>query len=210
LTAKRGYLVIASSEQEENTSAGSSPGANRSLPETAEMRGFWRGIVSAFILFHLIAILCWALPLNFAPMEDVKTLTRPYMVWSGLFQSWDFFAPNPKSANAYIEAAVITQDRHQFLWAFPRMEQLGYFERYRKERYRKFAEVLPLQRNAMLWPVVAQRIGGFFKNPADPPQSVVLIQFSAPIQPGLEHGPLLVPKPRIFYEYEYNLAGNGQ
>lgn len=200
--------MSASPETKENTIAEKITGPKPPVPENAEMRGFWRGIVSAFILFHLIAILCWALPLDFAPMEDVKMLTRPYMVWSGLFQSWDFFAPNPKSANAYVEAAVIAQDRHQFVWAFPRMEQLGYFTRYEKERYRKFAEVLPLERNSMLWPGVAQRVGGFFKNPANPPQTVVLIQFSAPIQPGLKRGPLLVPKPRIFYEYEYDLSGD--
>ena len=173
--------------------------------EDSETRGFLRGAISVFILFHLIAILCWALPLNFAPLQDVKELTRPYMIWSGLFQSWDFFAPNPKSVNTYLEAVVITQNRTQHLWVFPRMEQLSYTERYHEERYRKFEEVLPLEKNSYAWSGVARRIAGFFKNPADPPQTVVLIQFQAPIQPGLERGPLLTPKPKIFYEYEVDI-----
>ena len=129
---------------------------------------FLRGAISAFILFHLIAITCWAAPTNFWLVVRVKDLVRPYMLWSGLFQSWDTFAPNPPNVNSYVKAVVVTQDLHIHVWAFPRMEELSYSERYRKERYRKFAEVMLQANNAAILPDVAKHIARSFKGHASP------------------------------------------
>ncbi len=169
--------------------------------ETTESREFLRGILSAFLLFHIVAIVCWAFPFQVAPIADIKNFERPYMAWSGLFQSWDFFAPNPKRTNSFVEADVLTQSHRQIVWAFPRMEQLGYFDRYREERYRKFIEILPLQINAPLWPNVAAHIARLVGNPSDPPEAVVLIEFAGAISPG----DVAPPKPKIFYEYFDNI-----
>lgn len=173
--------------------------ARRSQDVNPETQGFLRGAISVFILFHLIAITCWALPTNFSPVKDVKEFIRPYMVWSGLFQSWDFFAPNPRAINSYIEAVAITQDHHQSVWAFPRMDQLSFGERYRKERYRKFAENLPEQRNAYLRHGVAKHVAGLLNSQTNPPYMILLIEFQAPIKLGAKSDP--IPKPGIFYEY---------
>lgn len=164
-------------------------------------RGFLQGAISGFILFHLIAIACWALPLNFSPVKDVREFVRPYMLWTGLFQSWDTFAPDPKAINSYLEAVAITQNRKQKVWVFPRMEQLGYGARYREERYRKFAEVLPQRSLSAMWPDVAQRVTRLFDDPSDPPAVILLIQFQAPIQPWMKQGVEPALKPNIFYEY---------
>lgn len=169
--------------------------------ESQEKRQFLQGALSVFILFHIIAIVCWAFPFRVAPITDVKNFVRPYMVWSGLFQSWDFFAPNPKQTNSFVEAVVLTQSHRQKVWAFPRMEQLGYFDRYREERYRKFTEILPLTANAAVWPGVAQHIAGIFQDAEDPPEAILLIDFQGRIQPGHE----VVPTPNIFYEYLDNV-----
>lgn len=158
-----------------------------------------RVLISAFILFHLIVILCWALPVEFAPVLRVRQFVRPYMVWTGLFQSWDTFAPNPKGINATLEAVAITQSHRQKTWVFPRMEQLSYWQRYRQERYRKFAEVLPQPQLAPMWPDVAQHLLPQFRDPADPVAIILLIQNSAPITPWQKIVP--APKPNIFYEY---------
>lgn len=171
------------------------------LTERPESWRFLRGIISAFILFHIVAIVCWAFPFNIPPITDIKSFVRPYMVWSGMFQSWDFFAPNPKRTNSFVEAVVLTQSHRQKVWAFPRMERLGYFDRYREERYRKFTEILPLESNAPLWPDVARHIARIVDNPADPPEAVVLIKFVGPILPGKQ----APPKPNIFYEYLDNV-----
>ncbi len=66
--------------------------------------GFQRAAINMFLIFHLIAITCWALPLDILPTRVVKNFVRPYMVWTGLFQSWDTFAPNPIRLNSYAKA----------------------------------------------------------------------------------------------------------
>lgn len=169
--------------------------------DAAQRIGFRHGLISALLLLQLIAIVCWAWPFNVPVIQDVKELARPYLVWSGLFQSWDFFAPNPKPTNSDVEAVIITRDRHQLVWTFPAMERLGYFERYREERYRKFTEALPDPKNSPLWPGVARHIADKFQNPADPPQVVLLISVSGPIAPGTNRA----PTPHVFYEYEVAL-----
>src|SRR3712207_1254298 len=56
----------------------------------------------------------------------------------GLWQSWDMFAPNPAMANVYLEAEVTFADGSRTTWRLQRMEQLSYWQRFRKERYRKW------------------------------------------------------------------------
>ena len=161
---------------------------------------FRRGAVNIFIVFHLIAIACWTMPWNFAVVRDVRALVGPYMIWSGLFQTWDMFAPNPSPVNGYIKAIVITRDHHLKVWTFPRMEELSYWERYRKERYRKFVEVLPDAQNGILWPAVAGHAARLFNNPNDPPEKVMLIQFRADIRPGEDESHEPAPEPNVFYD----------
>ncbi len=170
-------------------------------PANAGGPGFLRGAISIFILFNLIAITTWAVPLNVPPLREFKELVRPYLLWTGLFQSWDFFAPNPRPVNSFIEAVAIAQNRHTRVFAFPRMEQLSYGKRYREERYRKFAEVLCDTKYAALWPDVAKHVAWLLNNADDPPQMVVLMKFQAPIQYGVTQAHEPVPKPEFFYEY---------
>ena len=170
----------------------------RPLTTPGAEKGLRRGAISVFILFHLIAITCEAIPADFSPIKNVRQLIEPYMVWTGLFQRWDMFAPDPPTVNSYVKTVVISRDRHMQVWSFPRMEELGFGERYRKERYRKFLEVLPQQQNAPLWPDVARHLAMQFDSPTDPPDKVLLIEFQSDIHPGAEVSP--APRPNIFYE----------
>jgi hypothetical protein len=165
-----------------------------------EAEGFRQGVISIFILFHLIAILCWTIPTNYPFMVGVRGLVGPYMQWAGLAQSWDTFAPNPKAVNSYIKAVVITQHSHMRVFAFPRMEQLGLGERYGKERYRKFAENLVVAGNAAIVPDIARHVARMYKNPTDPPDKVVLVQFVADITPWAHNEDAQRPRPAVFYE----------
>jgi hypothetical protein len=171
-----------------------------SEPVNAEAPGFLRGAISIFILFNLIAITSWAVPLHYPPLRQIKELVRPYLLWAGLFQSWDFFAPNPRPVNSYIEAVALTQNRHMRVFDFPRMEQLSFGKRYREERYRKFAEVLCDPTYAALWPDVAKHVARSLNSAADPPQMVILMKFQSPIKYGVRQAPP-APKPEFFYEY---------
>lgn len=183
----------------EKDNSGKATANRRSKTGRATDQGFRHGAISIFILFHLIAITFWAVPWNVSVVRDVREVIRPYMLWSGLFQSWDMFAPNPKPVNGYIKAVVITDDRHLKVWTFPRMEELSLWQRYRKERYRKFVEVLPNPESEILWPAVAGHAAWLFDpRPSDPPAKVMLIQFRADIPP--EGQKAHEPEPNVFYD----------
>ena len=169
-------------------------------PENLQTQTFRRGVISVFILFHLVAITCMALPADFPPIRNIKDLVKPYMVWAGLFQTWDMFAPNPEAINSYIKTVVISRDRHMQVWSFPRMEELGFLERYKKERYRKFSDVLPQSQYAPLWPDVAAHAAKQFNSPSDPPEKVLLIDFQSDIHPGPGDAPDPAARPNIFYD----------
>ena len=157
-----------------------------------------RVAINIFIVFHLVVIICAALPIDPAPIVTIRGLVWPYVLWTGLFQRWDMFAPDPPTANSYIKAVVIDQDRHIHVWPFPRMEELPLGERFQKERYRKFADVLPQPQMALLWPDISRRIAGQFDSQAGALDKVMLIQFQSEITPGADTEPPF--RPTIFYE----------
>lgn len=167
-------------------------------PKPAEGKAFLQGAISVFILFHLVAIICWAMPVNSPLFAVVNEMTRPYLLWTGLFQSWDMFAPDPIKTNTYVKAVVITQNHHVHVWSFPRMDQLGFGQRYQKERYRKFVEDMLREQNAALLPDVVKHIARFYNDPADPPQKVLLIKFDSDITPGSKNE--REPRPTDFYD----------
>ena len=88
------------------------------------------------------------------------------------------FAPNPMRENTYIDAEITYQDGRKHIWTFPQMQELGYGERYAKERYRKFAnERLWVKENSMIWPDAARFIARLNRNPSDPPRIVKLAHY---------------------------------
>jgi hypothetical protein len=184
----------AKSKRRKKSSPAQSKGQTRQ-GQTYQIGALRRGAISLFILFHLFVITVVAVPLK--AFAGVKELVMPYMRWSGLYQSWDMFGPDPVKINAYVKAVIISRDRHMQVWSFPKMEDLGLGERFRKERYRKFLEVLPQPQYAPLWPDVARHLARLLNNPADPPDKVLLIEFQSDIRPGADESPA---RPNVFYE----------
>ncbi len=131
--------------------------------------------INAFLIFHILAITCWCLPINSALILECREFVRPYFLWTGLFQSWDMFAPNPKSMNSYLEALIIYKDRSTEIWTFPRVQLLDLTERYYRERYRKFEENVTENEHAGLWPDTARYVARLHRNGSTPPATVMLL-----------------------------------
>jgi hypothetical protein len=131
--------------------------------------------INIFLVFHILAIACWALPTSNAFVITCRNAIRPYMVWSGLFQSWDMFSPVPKVTNAYVEAVIVYRDGSTGMWSFPRMDLLSATEKYSQERYRKFVEVLLDDRNSALWPDVARYVARMPDVRGRDPQKILLV-----------------------------------
>jgi hypothetical protein len=140
--------------------------------------------ISVFLLFHLVAITCWSIPLESPLLTAYRDLVRPYMLWSGLFQHWDMFAPEPLNVNAYVEGRVTFDDAHTVTWTFPRMENLSLLDRYFQERYRKFTlDNLMQDANSALWPDAARHLARMNNKGGSQPVVVILIRSWSEIQP---------------------------
>ena len=145
----------------------------------------------AFVLFHLAAVVGWAFTPE-APGTKFERAVRNrfafYMLPTGLWQSWDMFAPNPAMANVYLEAEVTMRDGSRTTWRFPRMEQLGYWQRFRKERYRKWAHERIATTgegpaDPMLCDAAARLAARQVGRPENPPAVVELVRYRAAIPP---------------------------
>ena len=159
----------------EKESAGAPAGTE---PTRARRFGLkkWQYIaINTFLIFHILAISCWCMPLSSPFIAVCRDALRPYFVWSGLFQSWDMFSPLPKATNSYLEALVLYKDGSTKIWSFPRMEQLTLTGKYSKERYRKFVETILDNTNAALWPDVARYVARLPEIRAGQPQKVMLV-----------------------------------
>jgi hypothetical protein len=164
--------------------------------------GAKRVLINAFLIFHIISIAVWCIPLTNPLTQAYRNVIRPYFRWAGLFQSWDTFSPSPKTINSYITAIVLYGDGNTRIWPFPRMEQLSLTERYYKERYRKFVENLKEDSNAALWPDAARFIVRLNNTGPSPVRMVFLVRYWSNIVPGA--GGLYTPAPwdaHLFYGY---------
>jgi hypothetical protein len=158
---------------------GDAPGTGRTL----------RVVITAFVAFNLFAIISWCVPLDTPLVGVCRNIARPYLVWTGLFQKWDMFAPNPSKLNCYVGAQILFRDGHSTLWNFPRIENLGIVDKYFKERYRKYAnDNLRLDVNQPVWPDAARYIARLHDSPANPPEFVNLVRYWSFVPPPTPNG----------------------
>src|SRR6202790_3702351 len=80
--------------------------------------------LNAFLIFHILAIACWCLPIDSPLVTLCKDRVRPYFLWSGLFQSWDMFSPIPKAANTYVEATIVYKHVSRTTWTSAKTDLL--------------------------------------------------------------------------------------
>jgi hypothetical protein len=157
-------------------------------------------LISSFIVFHILAIVCWSVPLNTLVFATIKNEISPYMFFSGLSQNWGMFS-SPPNANVRVEAEILYRDGERRVWRFPLPQDLTYTQRYFRERYRKFAnDNLRLDDKSALWPDAARYIARLNNDPNNSPVVVRLSrEFSQIAPPGSsETAP---PQHQLFFTY---------
>jgi hypothetical protein len=142
-----------------------------------------RRLTVAFVVVHLLLIPLFAFPINLFPSPQLRELLAPYIVCIGLNEIWDTFAPYPKSAELYLKAVVTTADGKTQTYRFPRMDELSFFERYRKERYRKFEESVLCGDCSGLWPDIEKEAARRVLSSTGIPYKVVLVEAASSIDP---------------------------
>jgi hypothetical protein len=142
-----------------------------------------RALINVFIVFHLYIIIFWGMPgSNFR--NTMVRWTENYVIKLGLWHSWDMFSPDPLSINFTVEGQITYRDGTTRVWEFPRMEKLGLWKRYQKERYRKWRERVRQDMYSVVWPDTARYIARLNNdNSNNPPVRVELIRRWGPIAP---------------------------
>ena len=157
------------------------------LANITESNRVQRAAISCLLVAQLIIMASQAIPIDFYPVTALHgkaALTSlqgglsHYASALGLRQDWMMFAPNPTRENTFIDAEITYRSGRKRIWTFPQMQELGYAERYAKERYRKFAnERLWVKEASFLWPDAARYIARLNREPSDPPQIVKLAHY---------------------------------
>jgi hypothetical protein len=163
-----------------------------------------RALISGFILFHLIAIIAVSIPSVSLVLLRTKGATTQYLLWTGLWQSWNMFAPQPPTFNFTMSAEVIRRSGQITWWTLPVPSDSGYARQYVIERYRKWgADNLRRPSDAALWPDAARFIAHVYNSPSDPPDTVRLFREWQSIPP-IDSGPHARPSrwyAKLFFTY---------
>jgi hypothetical protein len=162
------------------THPGASDAPPRRSPEFTPRRAF----ITGFIAFHLIAIVCTAIPPISRATSIMKTKVEPYLLLTGLQQVWAMFSPDPPTFTNHLEAEIIYKDGHSTRWKFPLPSDSGYYRRYFLERYRKWAnDYVRNDAYSVLWPDACRYIAYTHNNRAVPPDTIKLTRLWLPIPP---------------------------
>lgn len=139
----------------------------------------------AFVAFHVLVIVSWGMPTETLVGKALNRSIEPYMLFTGLWQNWSMFAPDPRRFDCYLTAKLRFKDGMESLWEFPRMDKMGPVEAYFKERYRKWAcDNLRLDTQRGTWSEASRYIARLNQtDPANPVTQVELIRSWADIPP---------------------------
>lgn len=153
-------------------------------------------LVKIGIIVYLFLVLSWSLPP--APTAMMNGMIKPsvtnvlsnpadwilyanakfkqqsptsrVVMWSGLWQYWDMFAPNPASVDIYLDSYVEYADGSTREVMYPRMYELPLGEKYLMERYRKYVERVNGDEYYEKWPQLATWMAArAWTDPDNPP-----------------------------------------
>ena len=198
-----------------------SPDASE-VPQKPRWRRIGFGLIKLWFAFHVIAITLWSLPLAPTGVRNgqippygtdwllvyneryiLNSPARHYLTWSGFWQYWDMFSPDPSDTDVWGAADIVYRDGTMKRFQYPRMYLLSIPKKYVMERYRKFYERVYPDAFRYMWPVFAQRIAlENYRDPNNPPVKVVLRRHWYPIP---KVGQPLTYKYLSFAFYQYEV-----
>lgn len=143
-----------------------------------------RLFLKLFLVFHLFAIISWSLPSSALRTKLIEPFEK-YMLWSGLWQGWDMFAPNPQKINFDLIARITFQDGSVKEWVFPQLHKMPAGRRYVMERWRKWRERVRLNDYKAIWPDAARYVARRHRDPQNQPVLVELARFWGETPPPL-------------------------
>lgn len=137
---------------------------------------------------YLLVIFAWCVPGTSPGLARLRRFVEPALLYTGLWQGWDMFAPEPASLNARLEAEVTFADGSKTVWPFPHLARMGLWGKFTQERFRKWAiDRVRLDQYAASWPDTARWVARQLPRGASPPQQITLVRLWRTIPPPETH-----------------------
>lgn len=112
-------------------------------------------VFCASYLASTVVSLCPQSPIQ----HKLETVYKPIYDFCGFTQSWNLFGPELRQINFHGTAVITYADGTSEFWEVPRMNKLSYWERFRREKWRKWGDDTMLWPNySALWPDLARFI----------------------------------------------------
>lgn len=109
---------------------------------------------------------------------------KQYLLFTGFWQYWDMFSPNPASVDNYATIYVNYADKTRKKYPYPRIYELPLHQKFMKERWRKFFERAGTGEYNYLWKPLGLAVAAdMFDDPNNPPVSVELHRHQLVIAP---------------------------
>lgn len=128
-----------------------------------------QAVVSVLTLFYFLCVIVWMSPESTPRSYFIRPIQGIWQYWR-LGQSWKLFSPVIRDINYHTSVRITFEDGSNTVWELPRLEKLNQFERFRQERWRKWAvDTLPWPNYKPFWPDLARYAGRKFYNPDNKP-----------------------------------------
>ncbi len=80
-----------------------------------------RLVISAFVIFHLSALIIWTSPACYIKDSLQNPVFQYYVLPLGLWQWWAIFAPDPVRDTVVLDAEVVDAKGIRHIYEFPRL-----------------------------------------------------------------------------------------
>jgi len=147
-----------------------------------------RHLLSPAILLYLVVVGVQAIPSRIALAGRVQRALAPALCWTGLWQSWAFFAPNPRNAQFRLDAEIVREDGVTVIWKDAPARGSSPLARRRMQEYRlrrwTYDRIIYDDYDPRLRPLLARYVAReAARTGASPPKDIMLRRHVGKIQP---------------------------
>ncbi|MBM3463066.1 MAG: hypothetical protein FJX76_13265 [Armatimonadetes bacterium] len=144
---------------------------------------FWernrKRIISLFITINLVTTVLWLV--QGAVPYPVRRLTGYYVFFTGLWQRWPPFAPNPPTTSTALRGQFQYKDGSRSAWDFPQVRGMNVFEALVETRTRDWQ--LNVTSDSQLWTDTGLWLVTWHADKSKPVYRVSIVRRSMSIPP---------------------------
>lgn len=139
------------------------------------------------VVAYALAAFSWTIPDGlFPPKPAIDRLSAGPFLLLGLWQAWDMFSPDPRTADICVEMRCTNRDGTNDRRMLSDMIAMGFLERWQKDRWRKyFNDHLRLDAERRLWQPFAEYAVRRLREEGENPVTIELVRWWRPCDPAV-------------------------